>query len=160
MASSDISLYSIYNVESEAEAQRSVIILVSIFLYGFIIVISLIGITNIINTITTNMNLRKREMAMLKSIGMTKKEFNKMINLESIMYSTKSLIIGIPLGLIGSFLIYKAFAKGNDYGYIFPWQAILIAVIVVYILVGLIMYFALRKTRKENIIDTIKDENI
>lgn len=160
MASSDISLYSIYNVESEAEAQRSVIILVSIFLYGFIIVISLIGITNIINTITTNMNLRKREMAMLKSIGMTKKEFNKMINLESIMYSTKSLIIGIPLGLIGSFLIYKAFAKGNDYGYIFPWQAILIAIIVVYILVSLIMYFALRKTRKENIIDTIKDENI
>ena len=160
MVSSDISLYNIYNVESEAEAQRSVIILVSIFLYGFIIVISLIGITNIINTITTNMNLRKREMAMLKSIGMTKKEFNKMINLESIMYSTKSLIIGVPLGLIGSFLIYKAFAKGNDYGYIFPWQAILIAVIVVYILVSLIMYFALRKTRKENIIDTIKDENI
>ena len=160
MVSSDISLYNIYNVESEAEAQRSVIILVSIFLYGFIIVISLIGITNIINTITTNMNLRKREMAMLKSIGMTKKEFNKMINLESIMYSTKSLIIGIPLGLIGSFLIYKAFAKGNDYGYIFPWQAILIAIIVVYILVSLIMYFALRKTRKENIIDTIKDENI
>ena len=160
MASSDISLYSIYNVESEAEAQRSVIILVSIFLYGFIIVISLIGITNIINTITTNMNLRKREMAMLKSIGMTKKEFNKMINLESIMYSTKSLIIGIPLGLIGSFLIYRAFAKGNDYGCIFPWQAILIAIIVVYILVSLIMYFALRKTRKENIIDTIKDENI
>ena len=156
----DITNYSLFNIETEAKAQRSLIILVAIFLYGFIIVISLIGITNIINTINTNMNLRRRELAMLKSIGMTKNEFNKMINLESIMYSTKALIIGIPLGLLGSFAIYKAFANGSDYGFIFPWQAILIAIFVVYILVSLIMYFALRKTKSENIIDTIKDENI
>ena len=156
----DITNYSLFNIETEAKAQRSLIILVAIFLYGFIIVISLIGVTNIINTISTNMNLRRREFAMLKSIGMTKNEFNKMINLESIMYSTKALIIGIPLGLLGSFAIYKAFANGSDYGYLFPWQAILIAIFVVYILVSLIMYFALRKTKRENIIDTIKDENI
>ena len=156
----DITNYNLFNIETEAKAQRSLIILVAIFLYGFIIVISLIGVTNIINTISTNMNLRRREMAMLKSIGMTKNEFNKMINLESIMYSTKALIIGIPLGILGSFAIYKAFANGSDYGYLFPWQAILIAIFVVYILVSLIMYFALRKTKSENIIDTIKDENI
>ena len=149
-----------FNIETEAKAQRSLIILVAIFLYGFIIVISLIGITNIINTINTNMNLRRRELAMLKSIGMTKNEFNKMINLESIMYSTKALIIGIPLGILGSFAIYKAFANGSDYGYLFPWQAIIIAILVVYILVSLIMHFALRKTRNENIIDVIKGENI
>lgn len=156
----NITNYSLFNIEAEAKAQRSLIILVAIFLYGFIIVISLIGVTNIINTIGTNMNLRRREFAMLKSIGMTKNEFNKMINLESIMYSTKALIIGIPLGILGSFAIYRAFANGSDYGFIFPWQAILIAIFVVYILVSLIMYFALRKTKSENIIDTIKDENI
>ena len=156
----NITNYSLFNIETEAKAQRSLIILVAIFLYGFIIVISLIGVTNIINTISTNMNLRRREFAMLKSIGMTKNEFNKMINLESIMYSTKALIIGIPLGLLGSFAIYKAFANGSDYGYLFPWQAIIIAILVVYILVSLIMHFALRKTRNENIIDVIKDENI
>ena len=156
----NITNYSLFNIETEAKAQRSLIILVSIFLYGFIIVISLIGITNIINTINTNMNLRRREFAMLKSIGMTKKEFNKMINLESIMYSTKALIMGIPLGLLGSYGIYKAFASGNDYGFIFPWQAILIATLVVYLLVNLIMYLALRKTKNENIIEVIKDENI
>lgn len=156
----DITNYNLFNIETEAKAQRSLIILIAIFLYGFIIVISLIGVTNIINTINTNMNLRRRELAMLKSIGMTKNEFNKMINLESIMYSTKALIIGIPLGILGSFAIYKAFANGNDYGYLFPWQAIIIAILVVYILVSLIMHFALRKTRNENIIDVIKDENI
>ena len=156
----NITNYNLFNIETEAKAQRSLIILVAIFLYGFIIVISLIGVTNIINTISTNMNLRRREFAMLKSIGMTKNEFNKMINLESIMYSTRALIIGIPLGILGSFAIYKAFANGSDYGYLFPWQAIIIAILVVYILVSLIMHFALRKTRNENIIEVIKDENI
>ena len=76
------------------------------------------------------------------------------------MYSTKALIIGIPLGLLGSFAIYKAFANGSDFGYHFPLVAVLIAVVVVFILVNLILYFALRKTKNENIIDVIRNENV
>ena len=53
------------------------ILIISIFLYGFIAVISIIGITNVFNTITTNMALRNKEFAVLKSIGMTDKEFKK-----------------------------------------------------------------------------------
>ena len=80
--------------------------LIAIFLYGFIIVISLIGITNIFNTITTNMELRKQEFAMLKSIGMTSKEFKRMIRLESLFMGIKSLLFGILIGIILSYLIY------------------------------------------------------
>ena len=80
--------------------------LVGIFLYGFIIVISLIGITNIFNTITTNMELRKQEFAMLKSVGMTTKEFNRMIRLESLFMGVKSLFFGIPIGIALSYIIY------------------------------------------------------
>ncbi len=152
--------YYLYNVEEEVNAQRSMLLLISIFLYGFIIVISLIGITNIFNTITTNMNLRSREFAMLKSIGMTKREFNRMIRLESLFYGTKSLIIGIPLGIIGSFAIYKAFAVGNDFGFMLPWQAILIAIVVVFLLISIIMNFSVKKINKQNIIETIRNENI
>lgn len=152
--------YYIFNVDKEAQAQRSVIILMAIFLYGFIIVISLIGITNIFNTITTNINLRKKEFAMLKSIGMTKKEFNNMISLESFFYGTKSLVIGVILGITGSYLIYYEFAKSEEFGYILPWQAITISIIVVYILVSLIMYVSVNKINKQNIIETIRNDNI
>ena len=150
---------SVSNMYSEVQAEKSIIILISIFLYGFIIVISLIGITNIFNTLTTNMKLRSKELAMLKSIGMTNKEFNEMIRLESIFYSTKALIIGIPLGLIGSYFIYKAFASGNDFGYQLPLSAIIISILVVYLLVSVIMTLSLRKMKNQNIIDTIRDEN-
>jgi len=156
----EVNDYHVYNIKKDADAQKSFILLVSIFLYGFIIVISLIGITNIFNTLTTNMNLRKKEFAMLKSIGMTKKEFNKMIRLESLMYGTKSLFIGIPLGLAGSYLMYKAFASGNDMNFLVPYTAIIISCVAVYALVGLIMHFSLKKTENQNIIETIRNDNI
>lgn len=150
----------ITNLAEYADQQKRIIILVSIFLYGFIAVITLIGVTNIFNTITTNMILRSKEFANLKSIGMTTKEFNKMIRLESVMYGTKSLLIGIPIGLLGSYEIFKSFTNSIDFGFIVPWQAIIISVIFVFIIVGLTMKYSLNKINKQNIIETIRQDNI
>ena len=148
------------NIASEVRFYDSVRLVVYIFAYGFIGIITLIGVTNIFNTLTSNIDLRQREFAMLKSIGMTKKEFNKMINLETLFYSLKALIFGIVLGLIASFAIYKAFAQSLDYGFKIPMQAILISILFVFVIVFIIMKFAIGKINKQNIIDTIRKENI
>ena len=148
------------NIASEVRFYDSVRLVVYIFAYGFIGIITLIGVTNIFNTLTSNIDLRQREFAMLKSIGMTKKEFNKMINLETLFYSLKALIYGIVLGLIASFAIYKAFAQSLDYGFKIPMQAMLISILFVFVIVFIIMKFAIGKINKQNIIDTIRKENI
>ena len=150
----------VYNVQTEAERQNALILIIAIFLYGFIIVISLIGVTNIFNTITSNMNLRSKEFANLKSIGMTKKEFNRMIRLESIFYGLKSIIIGLPLGILGSYLLYMAFREGILMPYTFPIMPTVVAVIVVFLLIGGIMKYSLNKINKQNIIETIRKDNI
>ena len=148
------------NMDDYRKEMNSMVLIVSIFFYGFITVISLIGITNIFNTITTNMNLRSKEFAMLKSVGMTKKEFNRMIRLESIFYGTKALLFGIPLGLAGSLIIYKAFTNGLDFGYMLPLKAIIISVVFVAVIIGIIMKYSLQKINKQNIMETIRNENI
>lgn len=148
------------NIQAEADRQNSLILVIAIFLYGFIIVISLIGVTNIFNTITSNMNLRSKEFANLKSIGMTKKEFNKMIRLESIFYGLKSIIIGLPLGILGSYLLYLAFREGILMEYTFPVMPTVVAVVVVFLLIGGIMKYSLNKINKQNIIETIRKDNI
>ncbi len=150
--------YYLNNSAENAEMMRNLFTLIGIFLYGFIIVISLIGITNIFNTITTNMELRKGEFAMLKSIGMTKKEFNRMIRLESIFMGLKSLLIGIPVGLGLSLIIYRAL-NGKEY-YSLPVLAIIISIIAVYLLITVIMQYSLHKISKQNTIETIRNENI
>ncbi|MEI3435371.1 MAG: FtsX-like permease family protein [Clostridia bacterium] len=147
-------------MEESIRAENAVVLVISIFLYGFIGVITLIGITNIFNTITTNMNLRKKEFAMLKSIGMTKKEFNRMIRLESIFYGVKSLVIGIPIGLVLSYGMYNVFRNSMEIEYVLPYKSIVVAVIFVAIVIGIIMRYSMSKINKQNIIETIRNDNI
>lgn len=155
------SYISIFDYEEIVRQFNAVMLIVGIFVYGFIGVISLIGLTNIFNTISTNMQLRSKEFASLKSIGMTKKEFNRMIRLESLMYGIKSLLIGIPLGIAGVFAIFSAFSNGNvPMSFVFPWKAILISIAAVIIVVWLIMKYSISKVNKQNIIETIRNDNI
>ena len=150
----------ISNLDAQVREERSMALVVKIFLYGFITVITLIGVTNIFNSITSNMELRQKEFAMLKSIGMTRKEFSRMINLETIFYSVKALLYGVVLGLIGTFAIYKAFSvKVNENMYI-PIIPIIISAIGVFVLVYAIMKYSLGKINKQNTIETIRNENI
>lgn len=148
------------NVDEYVKSQKSMILIVSIFLYGFITVISLIGVTNIFNTITSNMELRSKEFAILKSIGMTKQEFNRMINLETLFYSSKSLIYGITLGLIGAYAIHLGFKESVEASFQIPLNAILISIIFVLLIVYIIMRYSISKINKQNTIETIRNENI
>lgn len=148
------------NFDEMAREERAMSLIVKIFLYGFITVITLIGVTNIFNTITSNMELRQKEFASLKSIGMTKKEFNRMINLETCFYSVKSLIYGIVLGLIGTFALYKAFSIKIEKGIYIPINPIIISIIAIFILVFIIMKYSMAKINKQNTIETIRNENI
>lgn len=149
-----------YDMDEEAKAEKSIVIVISIFLYGFIGVITLIGVTNIFNTITSNMELRQKEFAMLKSVGMTKKEFNHMINLETLFYSSKSLIYGSILGIVGSYFVHRAFAGKIDTQFVLPYKAILICILFVFIVVYMIMKYSINKINKQNMIETIRKENI
>lgn len=149
-----------YDMDEEAKAEKSIVIVISIFLYGFIGVITLIGVTNIFNTITSNMELRQKEFAMLKSVGMTKKEFNHMITLETLFYSSKSLIYGSILGIIGSYFVHRAFDGKLDTHFILPYKAIIICIVFVFIIVYMIMKYSISKINKQNTIETIRKENI
>ncbi len=148
------------NMEEEVESMRNLSLIVSIFLYGFITVITLIGITNIFNTITSNMELRQKEFAMLKSVGMTKKEFNRMINLETIFYSFKSLFYGITIGILLSYLIHLGINKSVSLKYHLPIIPIIICIIFVFLLVSIIMKYSINKISRQNTIETIRNDNI
>ena len=148
----------IYNIEADVKAQNNIVLVISIFLYGFIIVISIIGITNIFNTITTNMALRNREFAILKSIGMTDKQFKKMIRYESLFYGLKALLFGLPIGIILSYLIYTQTANIYQSGYKIPFISIGICIVFVFAIIFITMRYAIRKSNNQNIIETIRRE--
>lgn len=156
----DLRDFNIYNYDREYRSSRSMYLAVAIFLYGFIIVVSLIGVTNIFNTVTTNMELRAPEFAMCKSVGMTRGEFRRMIWLEGMFYGGKGLLFGIPLGILISLGFHKTMGAGLETGYKLPTGGILISVAAVILLLFCIMNYSMSRFHSKNIVETIRNENI
>ncbi len=150
----------IWNVHQVRQQEEQLSTIISVFTYGFIVLITAISIANIFNTISTSISLRKREFAMLKSVGMTPQGFNKLIHYESIFYGVKSLIYGLPLSYLFMYLIHISLMNSFDYQFALPWNSILFAIIAVFIIVSAAMLYSISKVKKENIIDGLKQENI
>lgn len=150
----------IHNVHKNTENNRKMNTLMSIFFYGFISLITLIGVTNIFNTISTNIELRRREFAMLRSVGLTPQGFRKILNYECIFYGIKALAYGLPVSFLTSYLIHNSF--GNIFGsaFILPWKAIIACVIAVFAIVFATMLYSSSKLKKDNIVDAIRAENL
>lgn len=157
---SQISFY-VSNLDKQMRDEKSLFTLLGVFAYGLIVVIALIGITNIINTLSTGMELRSREFATLRSIGMTDKQFVGMVRLESVFISVKALVIGVPLGILISYLLCVMMNRMDDaIIYEPPYKAIILCIVVVIMLIYAIMKLSMTKLRHNNIIETIKNENL
>lgn len=155
----DTTMY-LSNLYKNRQDDEQMTLLISVFTYGFIALITAISVANIFNTIATSISLRKREFGMLKSVGMTPKGFNRMIHYESIFYGIKSLVYGLPISIGIMYVIYRSMMGAFDYPFSLPWLSILYVIVGVFIIVGLAMLYASSKVKKENIIEALKQENI
>lgn len=148
------------NIEKIEKRVNQARLILSVFLYGFVALMTLVSVANIFNTISTSISFRKKELAMLKSVGMTPKEFNKMINYESIFYGIKSLAYGIAMSFLIMVLLYKYLSGGFVFGFEIPWIAIGIATLGIFIIIKISMIYASSKIKKENIIDVLKESDV
>lgn len=155
---SEPSLKVINNADNNRE-MRSATLMIEILIYGFVIVVSLIGSVNIINTLTTNIILRKREFATLKAIGFTQKGLKKMIILEGVLYGIVGTIYGSIIASGLSYLMYKSMRGIQEFKWNIPWAAIGIAGAAAIIIGYLSVLSPLSRIKKENIIETIREDS-
>ena len=148
------------DIAEQEESERNIVTIIRVFSYGFIVLISLIASANVFNTISTNISLRRREFAMLKSVGMTQKGFNKMMNFECLLYGSRALLYGLPVSCGVTYLIYLAIMEGYEARFHLPWTAIGIAVLSVFLVVFITMMYSMSKIKKDNPIDALKNENL
>lgn len=151
--------YTLYNVNKMLDESRNYVFIANVFAYTFIIMISLIAVANVFNTISTNIKLRRRELAMLRSMGMSGHDFQKMMNFECAFYGMRALFFGLPIAVISSWMIYKGMVGGGaDINFVFPWVSIGISVFSVLFVVFITMLYSISKIKKENIIDALRDD--
>ncbi len=151
--------YELYNMHKLLEENRNMEFIVRLFTMVFVGMISLIAMANVFNTISTNIKLRRRELAMLRSVGMGDRAFHKMMRLECFFYGAGTLLFGLPLAVLCSFLIYQWLVWGGaTVAFVFPWASLGISVLGVFFMIALAMLYAVSKIKKENIIDALRDD--
>jgi len=139
------------------EAERNILQLVTFFLFAFVGALILIGLTNVISTISENVKNRSKEFAVLQSIGMTNDGISKMLNLETVFASVRSVLFGVPLGIYGSYLIQVQMTNVVVSNFYIPWLWLIISIITVFIVTWITVRFASSKLKKQNIIETIRN---
>jgi putative ABC transport system permease protein len=152
--------FSYYSMKEFNKSQTLQTMMTNLFFYGFLALITLIGVTNIVNTLDTNIKLRRREIAMLKSVGLTPGGFLRMLRYESLFYGLTALLYGLPIGIALSFLIYKQFGGVIYFAFSLPWGAIAATVLGILAIVFATMMVSGAMIRNDNIVDTLKEENL
>ena len=151
--------YTMYNLYEAAAQFQDATFVVDVFTYVFVLLLFLIAAANVFNTISTNIRLRRRELAMLRSVGMPDRDFNKMMRFECALYGLRTLLFGLPISGLLSWLIYKGMVLGGaEIAYTFPWSSMAISILGVFLVIFITMLYAVSKIRKENIIDALRDD--
>lgn len=152
---------SIIDFTESMAAEKAMSAVIEVFSYGFITLISLIAAANVFNTISTNIMLRRREFAMLKSVGMTQRGFRKMMNYECILYGVKGLAAGIPVSIGLTYLIFLSIREEFEQArFYIPWFSLAIAIGSVFLVVFATMLYSMKKISGDNPIETLKNENL
>lgn len=159
----DGSFDSYFFVMNEAEGRqtrKNLMMTMDVFSYGFITLISLIAVANVFNTISTGVLLRRKEFAVLSSVGMTPGGLRRMLNYECVLYGCKALLYGLPVSIFVTWQIYRVVERSMDTGFYVPVTSILIAVCSVFLVVFATMMYARNRIKGENIIDSIRQESL
>lgn len=135
------------------------IVMVTVFMYSFTALLTLIGLTSVISTISANVYMRSHEFAVLQSVGMTYSGLKHMLNLESIMCSLKSIVFGLPIAVLLTYLIHLPIRSAFPISYQMPWLAIIQCIIGVFAITWVTMRFAISQLRKGNIVESIRSES-
>jgi putative ABC transport system permease protein len=152
--------FSYQSMKEFNKSQTLQTLMTNLFFYGFLGLITLIGVTNIVNTLDTNIKLRRREIAMLKSVGLTPGGFLRMLRYESLFYGLTALLYGLPLGIALSVVIYLQFDGVSTFAFTLPWWAIAACVLGILAIVFATMMVSGAMIRNDNIVDTLKEENL
>ena len=149
----------LYDAAEYGQRTRMIVVIVSVFAYGFITLISLIAAANVFNTISTNVSLRRREFAMLRSIGLSERGLRKMMNYECMIYGLRGLLWGLPASVVVTYVIYRITSGVFTTSFYIPWYSAAIAVGSVFAVVFATMLYAVRKLRRDDLVETLKSES-
>lgn len=147
-----------WDADANRKDDQNILIIINVFSYGFITLMALICVANVFNTISTNIALRRKDFAMLRSMGLSQKGITTMMVYECLLYGTRAVVFGLPVATAFAYLIYMMYGRSSQFGFYIPVYSIVIAVVGAFVMVAISMMYATSKIRRNNVIDELKSE--
>lgn len=146
--------------KSEEAERRNTALVIRVFSSGFLVLISLIAAVNVFNTISTNLILRKRDFAMLASIGMTENQKRRMLYYECQSCVIRAILWGGAAGIGVLMLIKRTFSLVIEEVALIPWHAIVVMAAGMFVIVALTMRYSLKRLENEALISVLRKEAV
>lgn len=147
----------VFGAQDFAKIMNIAIVLAAVFLYAFVFLLGLIGVLNVISTVSFQIKLRAREFAVLQSVGMPSESVRKMLTMESILCAGKALVIGLPIGMAIVFLMARCVKMLFPIPFHMPWTAIMITILLSFLVMWTTVRISASALKKQNIIETIRN---
>lgn len=148
-----------FNFTNEAANQqyeRQMLLIVKTFIYGFVAIMILFTILNMINIMNSSIYKRKKEFAMMMSVGISPSGLRNMILKESFIYGFKTLLYGLPLSIFVESRLYNAFDFKTPFTP--SYLAYFISFITIVIIMIIVFRVSLNTLNKQNIIESLKED--
>lgn len=145
----------VQDLSQAIKAMDTVSLMLNTVMYGFTILLTLIAIANIVNTISTAVHMRRQEFAMFRSVGMEERVIKKMLLLETILYGLRALIIGMPISILLSFLMFNTI-ETKVFAFELNYSMYMMMIFAVFIIIGLSMLLSASRIRNDSIIEALK----
>ena len=147
----------VFGAQDFAKIMNIAIILAAFFLYAFVFLLGLIGVLNVISTVSFQIRLRAREFAVLQSVGMPSESVRKMLTMESVLCAGKALIVGLPIGMGIVLLMACCVKRIFPIPFHMPWVTIAITILASFLVMWVTVRISADTLKKQNIIETIRN---
>lgn len=144
---------------SQMDTAQMMATIVNVFCLLFTVILALIAMANVFNTVTNSLILRRREFAVMRSIGLSTKQFHRMIADECMHFGVAGLIPGMIVSVLISYLLYSAIGQSMS-GLVFtlPWGYVAIAIAMTALAVGISVAYGMRRCKADSVVEALRAE--
>lgn len=156
-----LAFYSFNDYIEQRDSNQMIATVVNVFCLLFAVILALIAMANVFNTVTNSLILRRREFAVMKSVGLSNRQFRAMVAEECVAWCVRGLVPGVLLSLFVSFLLWQVIS-GSMTGLPFtlPWNYVALAAAMTVVAVGASVAYGMHRCRADNVVEALRADAV
>lgn len=156
-----LAFYSFNDYIEQRDSNQMIATVVNVFCLLFAVILALIAMANVFNTVTNSLILRRREFAVMKSVGLSNRQFRAMVAEECVAWCVRGLVPGVLLSLFVSFLLWQVIS-GSMTGLPFtlPWSYVALAAAMTVVAVGASVAYGMHRCRADNVVEALRADAV